>query len=213
MIVAEPLQSYLDLHISGLDPYLLQVERNTYVNELQPHMVSGAHQGMFLSLLVALKKPKCVLEIGTFTGFAAIALAVNLEDGSKVITLEKDPEMAQKSALNIGGSQYSQRIIQKTGDATSLLPTLLKEYVFDMAFIDADKAKNMEYYKMLIESMPSNGLILIDNVLWKGRVVDPNINDNTTKSFRELNDFIAADERVNACILPIRDGIWMIQKK
>ncbi|MBL0081790.1 MAG: hypothetical protein IPP37_04900 [Saprospiraceae bacterium] len=89
----------------------------------------------------------------------------------------------------------------------------MKEYVFEMAFIDADKAKNKEYYELLMNAMPPQSLILIDNVLWKGRVVDENIKDATTNSFRALNDFIASDPRVDACILPIRDGIWMIQKK
>ncbi|MBK8108937.1 MAG: hypothetical protein IPK46_00630 [Saprospiraceae bacterium] len=91
MVVSSDLQSYLDEHISGLDPYLKEVERSTFVNELQPHMVSGIHQGMFLSMLVALKQPKYIIEIGTFTGFAAIALSKNLSEGGKVVTLEKRP--------------------------------------------------------------------------------------------------------------------------
>lgn len=213
MVVSDNLQSYLDKHISGLDPYLTEVERSTYVNELQPHMVSGIHQGMFLSMLVALKQPKHVIEIGTFTGFAAIALSKNLSEEGKVVTIEKDPEMAEKARKNINESEYGTKIVQITGDAAFELPLLLKEYVFEMAFIDADKAKNKEYYELLVNAMPSQSLILIDNVLWKGRVVDENIKDATTNSFRALNEFIARDPRVDACILPIRDGIWMIQKK
>ncbi|MBP9193735.1 MAG: class I SAM-dependent methyltransferase [Saprospiraceae bacterium] len=213
MVVSDDLQSYLDEHISGLDPYLKEVERSTYVNELQPHMVSGIHQGMFLSMLVALKKPKYVLEIGTFTGFAAIALSKNLSIEGKVVTLEKDSEMAEKARKNISASDFGTKIVQITGDAAIYLPQLLKEFVFEMAFIDADKTKNKDYYELLINAMPAQSLILIDNVLWKGRVVDQSINDTTTNSFRVLNEFIARDPRVDACILPIRDGIWMIQKK
>lgn len=213
MIVPQILQQYLDNHISTSDPLLEEVERRTFANELQPHMISGMHQGLFLQLLVSIKAPLIALEIGTFTGFAALAMAGGLGPEGKLITIEKDAEMALKAKINIDNSPLSEKIVMHTGDAYILLPEILNRYQVDFAFIDADKSRNLDYYNIILEKMPSGGIILIDNVLWKGKVYEPAVQDNTTHKFRALNDFIASDQRVTACIIPIRDGIWMIRKK
>lgn len=213
MIISETLQNYLDNHISASSEILTKVERQTWLNELQPHMISGLHQGIFLKMLVMSKAAKSILEIGTYTGFSALAMAEGLPDEGKLYTFEKDPEMAIKAQRNIDQSQHAHKISILVGDAFPQLEALLKAVSFDFVFIDADKSRNLDYYNLILPSLASGSLILIDNVLWKGKVYDPAIQDKTTDSFRSLNDFITTDDRVVACILPIRDGIWFIQKK
>ncbi|HRD06311.1 MAG TPA: class I SAM-dependent methyltransferase [Saprospiraceae bacterium] len=213
MIVSNELQAYLDQHLSAVSTQLKYIERQTYLNELQPHMVSGLHQGLFLKMLVHLKSAKNVLEIGTFTGFSAMAMAEALPEDGRLVTIEKDVEMAAKAQANFNKSSQSYKINLRVGDAIDLLDEILDSTYFDLVFIDADKAKNLEYYQTILPRVLSGSLILIDNVLWKGKVMDAKVNDKTTQFFRELNDTIAADERVVACILPIRDGMWFIQKK
>ncbi len=213
MIISETLQSYLDKHISASSEILAKVERQTWLNELQPHMISGLHQGIFLKMLVMARAAKSILEIGTYTGFSAIAMAEGLPEEGKLYTFEKDPEMAVKAQRNIDQSQQANKISILVGDAFLHLGTLFKEVNFDFVFIDADKSRNLDYYNLILPSLASGSIILIDNVLWKGKVYDPEIQDKTTESFRFLNDYIAADDRVLACILPVREGIWFIQKK
>lgn len=213
MIVSNELQAYLDQHLSGVSPQLKYIERQTYLNALQPHMVSGLHQGLFLKMLVHLKSAKNVLEIGTFTGFSAVAMAEALPEDGKLVTIEKDAEMAAKAREHFHQSTHAHKISLRVGDAFDLLNGILDEMPFDIVFIDADKTRNLDYYQITVSLVSSGAVILIDNVLWKGKVMDAEVNDKTTQLFRELNDTIAADDRVFACILPIRDGIWFIQKK
>ncbi|MBK8701073.1 MAG: O-methyltransferase [Saprospiraceae bacterium] len=207
------MTAYLEKHISPLHADLSVLERNTHLSVLQPHMMSGMHQGVLLKILALLSGAKHVLEIGTFTGFSALCFADAVGEGGKVVTIEKDAELAEIARVNFSKAGFGARIALIEGNAAELMPSILREYDFDLVFIDADKTANALYYDMAFEALRPGALILIDNVLWKGKVADETITDNITTQTRTLNNKIASDPGVDACIIPIRDGLWLIRKK
>lgn len=204
------LYSYAGEH-SGFDDALLhEVERATHLRTLSPRMLSGKIQGAFLQLISMLIKPACILEIGTFTGYSALCLAKGLADGGQLITLEYNAEHAAIAQEFFDRSPLREKIVLHVGDAKTLIPTLDNEW--DLVFIDADKEAYGHYFDLVIEQAKPGSLILVDNVLWSGKVVEEKM-DRKTKSLHEFNLKVVADTRVDNLLLPLRDGIQIIRKK
>ncbi len=212
-ILPDDLQEYLENHCEP-EPELLQaINRETYLKVLKPHMLSGHYQGRVLSFLSKMMQPKRVLEIGTFTGYATICLAEGLIEGGEIHTIEVNRELEEMLNSHFESTNVEKKINLHFGPAEQVISTLPYND-FDLAFIDADKKNNYLYFQLVFEKIRSGGLIIIDNVLWKGKVYDPdNYRDADTQVIRKLNDQIAADTRVEKLILPVRDGLLLIRKK
>jgi caffeoyl-CoA O-methyltransferase len=210
-ILDEALQSYLDEHCEPEPELLQKINRDTYLKVLKPHMLSGHYQGRVLSFLSKMVQPKRILEIGTFTGYATICLAEGLTEDGEIHTIEVNRELEQMLNSHFKSTNVENKIKLHFGEAEQVIGTL--PYTdFDLVFIDADKKNNYTYFQIVIDKVRQGGLIIIDNVLWKGKVYGAE-NDADTQVIRKLNDQIAADERVDKLILPIRDGLLVIRKK
>ncbi len=207
------LNNYLDLHSHGVDPLLDVVERDTHITTLQPHMLSGKNQAVFLKMLAMSCNAKVVFELGTFTGYTALAFAEAVGEGGSIFTFECDEEMAFRAQLNFDKSNIGHRIKVVVGEAKLLLEDYFKTQLPDLIFVDADKESNKFYYDLALKYMKSGGVIVVDNILWKGRVLVDTYNDKKTISIKAFNDYVRSDDRVDACILPGRDGMYFIRKK
>ena len=208
----EKLDKYVVEHTSPESELLYDLNRQTHLKILQPRMLSGHLQGRTLSMLSKMIRPKNILEIGTYTGYSAICLSEGLQDGGKLITIDKNAELEEFTSSYFDKAGLESVIDFKIGDATEIIPTL--DETFDLIFIDADKPNYPTYYKMLIDRIPSGAYILIDNVLWSGKVIEElNPNDLDTKAILEINDIVQNDERVENVLMPIRDGLMVIRKK
>lgn len=209
-IVDDELETYLEYTTDEEIPLLKSIHRETYLKETMPHMASGHYQGRVLSLLSKLVAPTRILEVGTFTGYATLCLAEGLKEGGVLHTIDINEEQQERVQGYFDRSVYADRIKYHIGDAAEIIPKL--DGAFDLVFIDADKKRNLYYYELLIEKVPSGGLILIDNVLWKGKIFDTKP-DTKTKQIIDLNAKLAQDQRVDKVILPIRDGLFALRKK
>ncbi len=210
-ILPHDLQLYLEDHCDPEPPELQKINRETYLKVLQPHMLSGHYQGRLLSMLSKMMQPKRILEIGTFTGYATICLAESLTDDGVIHTIEVNRELEETLVQHFKSTNVDKKIKQYFGLAAQIIVEI-EENNFDLVFIDADKKNNLHYFNLIFDKVRSGGLIIIDNVLWKGKVYGED-NDTDTKLIRELNDQIANDTRVEKLILPVRDGIMLIRKK
>lgn len=195
---------------------LRELDRETHLRVVQPRMISGHIQGKFLEILTKMFKPKNILEIGTFTGYSTLCFAAGLEEGGVIDTFEVDDELEPLAATFFARSPHGGKIRQHVGSALELAPGLGK--VYDMVFIDGDKREYPEYYSMIMgdsgnSPMVERGSIIItDNILWYGKVVrDVSLNDMHTRRILEFNDMVAADERVENVVLPLRDGLNLIR--
>ena len=204
------LNNYLEDTTDPENPLLKKVNRETYLKETMPHMLSGHYQGRVLSMLSKMIHPRLALEIGTFTGYATLCLAEGLADSGVLHTMDINEEQQERVQSYFDESPYASQIKYHIGDAAEVIPTI--EGTFDLVFIDADKKRNLYYFQALIDRVRPGGLILIDNVLWKGRVLDENP-DKQTQQVIELNQTLAGDNRVEKLILPIRDGLFVLRKK
>ena len=215
-ILPDDLQEYLDHHCEPEPEALQTINRETYLKVLKPHMLSGHYQGRVLSFLSKMMQPKRILEIGTFTGYATICLAEGLTDDGIIHTIDVNRELEEMLNSHFKLTSVGKKIKQHFGEATAIIPAL-DEKSFDIVFIDADKKNNYLYFQLVFEKVRPGGLIIIDNVLWKGKVygADPDSyrGDADTQVIRKLNDQVAADTRVEKLILPIRDGLLVIRKK
>ena len=191
------------------EPDYLQAVRH-YTDATYPsgaHMVSGWAQGCLLSWLARLRQPRLIVEIGTFTGYSAICLAQGLAPGGRLITLERDERLAQPVRRMLDAAPEGPQIEMRIGNALELLAEI--DEPIDLAFIDADKRSYHLYLALVLERMPVGGLILMDNVLWKGRLEDPAYNgDAITEYFRTFNQQVAAHSRLHPIMFPQRDGLW-----
>lgn len=206
----ERLNSYLENTTDEENALLKRVNRETYLRETMPHMLSGHYQGRVLSMLSKLLRPQLALEIGTFTGYATLSLAEGLATNGVLHTIDINEEQEERVQGYFDESEFAQQIVYHIGDAAEVIPTI--EGQFDLVFIDADKKRNLYYYQELIDRVRPGGLILVDNVLWKGKVFDEKP-DSQTKQVIELNQTLASDPRVEKLILPIRDGLFVLRKK
>jgi caffeoyl-CoA O-methyltransferase len=208
-IIDPRLNSYAEQHTSPESEYLKAINRDTHVNVLMPRMLSGHLQGRVLSLISHMLKPRLVLEIGTYTGYSAICLAEGLQRGGKLITIDKNAELEDRVKKNITAAGASDRIELRIGKAHEIIPSL--EGPFDLVFIDADKIRYSLYYDLVIDKLRPGGLILADNVLWDGKVLDESP-DKDTRAIQEFNQKVKSDPRVENVLLPIRDGIMVARR-
>jgi predicted O-methyltransferase YrrM len=209
--IAQGLADYANAHSTVASSLLQRIERETHLEVLQPRMLSGPFQGRLLSLISKLVQPKRILEIGTYTGYSALCLAEGLTKEGKLITLDVNEELHKRVQGYFNASDYSEHIDYRIGDALDLIPALNEPW--DLVFIDADKKNYVNYYDLVVDRVRSGGLILADNVLWSGKVIDEKAQDKETVLLRQYNERINRDERVENILLPIRDGIMVARKK
>ena len=208
----EAIESYIIQHMDEESDYLKALYRKAHLKLINPRMTSGHLQGRLLKMLVQLARPQRVLEIGTFAGYSALCMAEGLGEGAVLHTYEIDDELEDFTRPWIENSPYGDRVRFHIGNALEEVPQLGE--VFDFVFMDGDKRQYMEYYEMILRHTLSGALILADNTLWDGHVVDKAyLTDRQTVAINEFNAFVAADKRVEKLILPLRDGLTMIRKK
>ena len=207
------LLDYISEHSSPQPAYLDQIVHRTGLYTINPRMLSGHVQGRFLSFLSRLIRPIRILELGTFAGFSALCLAEGLQPGGKVVTIEKNDELEDFIRENLALSPLGEQVELHIGSTRDVLPTLPTEELFDLVFIDADKREYVHDYELLFPLVKSGGIILADNTLWDGHIIDPAYDtDKQTIALRAFNDHIRCDSRVSCLILPIRDGLTIITK-
>ena len=209
--IAQGLADYANAHSTVASSLLQRIERETHLEVLQPRMLSGPFQGRLLSLISKLVQPERILEIGTYTGYSALCLAEGLTKEGKLVTLDVNEELHKRVQGYFNASDYSEHIDYRIGDALDLIPALNETW--DLVFIDADKKNYLNYYDLVVDRVRSGGLILADNVLWSGKVIDEKAQDKETVLLRQYNERINRDERVENILLPIRDGIMVARKK
>ena len=201
----DALDEYILQHIDEEGDYLKALYRDTHVKLLRPRMASGHLQGRML-------RPKQVLEIGTYSGYSALCLAEGLEEGALLHTFEINDEQEDFTRPWLENSPYAEKIKFYIGDALELLPSL--DLTFDLAFVDGDKRKYIEYYELVLSMLSPGGYIIADNTLWDGHVLEePHHTDMQTIGIKKFNDLVASDNRVEKVILPLRDGLTIIRKK
>ncbi len=203
------IQKYAEEHTSPESDTLKLVNRYTNAHVLMPRMLSGHMQGRILSMISHMVKPATILEIGTYTGYSALCLAEGLKPGGKLITIDINQELENTVRGYFKTSGFSDVIDYRIGNALEIIPTLLMN--FDLVFIDADKENYSSYYNLVINRVPLGGYILVDNVLWSGKVLDEKP-DKDTKAIKEFNHKVQDDTRVENVLLPVRDGIMVIRK-
>ena len=208
----EAIDDYIVKH-SAKEPALLsKLNRETNQKVLQPRMLSGHYQGRVLSLLSKMKSPKSILEIGTYTGYSALCLAEGLAKDGRLHTIDINEELYDFQKKYFDASAYKDQIKQYLGNALDIIPKI--EEKFDLVFIDADKPNYPAYFNLIIEKLNSGGIILTDNVLWSGKVIEtPKEEDESTKALLEYNKLLAKDDRLETVILPIRDGLTLSRFK
>ncbi|WP_442787862.1 O-methyltransferase [Flavobacterium suncheonense] len=206
--ISEALEEYVALHSENEPELLARLNKETHQKILQPRMLSGHFQGRFLSMMSKLIRPNTILEIGTYTGYAALCLAEGLTENGTLDTIDNNEELYDFQRKYFDESAWGKQIHQHLGNALEIIPTLNKK--FDLVFIDADKENYINYFNMIVPMMNKGGLILSDNVLWSGKVLEEvKANDKSTKVLLEYNEILKNDPRVETVLLPIRDGLTM----
>ena len=204
------IAAYAGNYTSAPDALLRQIEEDTRTHP-QAHMLSGHIQGKFLEILSVLLQPEKILEIGTFTGYSALCMARGLKSDGKLHTIELREEEAQTARNNFNHSNYKDRIILHTGNALKIIPEL--DETWDLVFIDADKTGYLDYYRLILPKLRHGGVILADNVLFHGQVLEQPITGKNAKAIQEFNEYINSDDSVEQVFLTIRDGLMLIRKK
>ena len=204
------IDDYILAHIDKESDYLHRLWRATQLHLLYGRMASGHLQGRLLKMLVGMVQPKMVLEIGTYSGYSGLCIAEGLPEGGHLHTVEINDEQEDFTLPWFQGSPYKDKITMHIGDALEVVPKLGLR--FDMAFIDGDKRKYVEYYEMVMGHLNVGGYILADNTLWDGHVVEEEAKDAQTEGIRAFNDWVAKDDRVEKVILPLRDGLTIMKK-
>ncbi|CAM1359061.1 Methyltransferase [Tenacibaculum litoreum] len=202
----EELDNYVVKHSQAEPKILQELSRETWQKVLNPRMLSGAFQGRVLSMISKLIQPKSILEIGTYTGYSALCLAEGLSKDGMLYTIDKNEELEELQHKYFQKSDYKNQITQYVGNALDIIPSI--DSKFDLVFIDADKSNYVNYFHLIIEKMNKGGVILSDNVLWSGKVIeelDPK--DIDTKILLEYNRLLNEDDRLETVLLPIRDGL------
>lgn len=208
-IVAREAEEYASYHTTPMSPLLEEIENFTITKTSYPSMLTGRVEGRFLQLMVRLSGARRVVEIGTFTGYSALAMAEGLEDGGRIVTIEHDPEHAGRAQAFFDRSPVGNKITLHMGEALDILRTLPPGET-DLVFIDADKQDYIEYYREAMRILRNGGLILADNALWYGRVFNPQ--DDDSRAMADFNEEVNTDKRVEKLFLTIRDGIYLIWK-
>lgn len=204
--ISEELENYAASHSENEPALLAELNRETHQKILQPRMLSGHFQGRVLSMLSKLLRPTTILEIGTYTGYATLCLVEGLAETGSLDTIDNNEELYDFQKKYFDRSPWKENIHQHLGNALEILPNLNKN--FDLVFIDADKENYINYFEMVVPMMNKGGIILSDNVLWSGKVLEPvKPNDKSTKVLLDYNKLLKEDKRVETVLLPIRDGL------
>jgi predicted O-methyltransferase YrrM len=206
----EAVWQYAESHTTEETPILKQLRRETNLKTLKPQMLSGQLQGQLLGLISQMLNPAAILEIGTFTAYATICLAKGLLENGVLHTIEVDEERAEGIKKYLTLADLDSKVQLHIGDAMQIIPTLPE--IFDLVFIDADKKSNGLYYDLVFDRVRKGGIIIIDNVLWKGKVLEGG-NDKRTRLIDDFNKKIQQDDRVENVLLPIRDGLMVVRKR
>ena len=210
--LSDELDTYVTLHSENEPELLAQLNKETYQKIMQPRMLSGHFQGRVLSMLSKIIRPTTILEIGTYTGYATLCLAEGLAENGTIDTVDIEEELVDFQRKYFDKSHWSNQIIQHLGDALKIIPTLNKKY--DLVFIDADKENYINYFNLVVPIMNKGGIILSDNVLWSGKVLEElKANDTATKILLQYNQLLKDDTRVETLLLPIRDGLTVSRVK
>ena len=211
-IVDDAIEAYAAAHTTPPDAPLLKLARETEATLRSPQMLTGDIEGRFLEFLVFLAQPRLVLEIGTYSGYSALSMARALPPGARIVTCELLDEHADVAERHIAAAGLGERIEVRRGPALDTIATL--EGPFDLVFVDADKESYLAYYEAVLAKLAANGLIVVDNVLWSGRVAAAPSEDDgeATIALRVFNDHVAADPRVVCVVLTVRDGVTLIRR-
>ncbi len=208
----DELEDYISAHSSKEEALLYDLYRETNLKTTHPRMLSGHTQGVYLQMMASLISAKSILEIGTFTGYSAICLARGMSPEGTLHTIDIKEELFDILHKYFVKAGLQERIVQYTGHALDIIPKI--DYSFDLVFIDADKKNYPQYYEQIIDKLIPGGLIIADNVLWAGKVVEEVApNDRDTKGLIAFNKMVTEDDRVENVILPLRDGLMLIRKK
>lgn len=211
MMIDKKIEAYIESHTTDESELLYQLNRETHIKTFYPNMLSGKVQGKFLEMIVRMLQPLNVLEIGTFTGYSAMAMAAALPKDGKIITIDNNEEIIEFATKFFNKSDVSSKIHLIKGDAIKIIPELNES--FDLVFLDADKEQYVDYYNLVFPKVKKGGFILADNVLWGGKAVySEKKADKETLGIRRFNDFVAHDNRVEQVMLSIRDGLLLICK-
>ena len=204
------LEQYLIDHTTPEDPVLEDLYRQTHIRFVNPNMTTGHIQGKFLELISRMIRPETILEIGTFTGYSSICLAKGLKPTGKLITIDINDELTAFAHSYFCKAGVESKIIQMTGNALDIIPGL--NIMFDLVFIDAEKKEYSEYYRLIIDKVKPGGFIIVDNVLWGGKVLEKETTDPQANGIIEFNEMIMKDNTTENTIIPIRDGLMVICK-
>ena len=210
-LIDHDIESYCEEHSSPEGDLLYRLNRQTHLETINPRMLSGQLQGLFLTFVSKMMRPRNVVEVGTFTGYSALCLAKGLAEGGVLHTIEQNVEYEDRIRDYFGQSPFGKNIVLHIGDAKQVIPEL--DILWDMVFIDAEKEDYETFYDLLLPRTRPGGFILVDNTLWNGKVVgEVAHNDRDTQAITQFNDKVQRDERVRNLLLPFRDGIMMIEK-
>ncbi|WNJ21215.1 O-methyltransferase [Pontibacter sp. G13] len=205
------IDAYVAAHTSPESELLAELNRDTHLKTLYPRMLSGHVQGRILSMISHMIRPKRVLEIGTFTGYSCLCLAEGLPEDGKIISLELNPELEFMIRPRLIEAGIEDQVELVFGDAMTNLESI--EGPFDLVFIDADKARYPIYYERVLPKVRTGGFLLVDNVLWSGKITDLSVKDKETTGIRAFNDLVTEDDRVEQVLLPVRDGMMLVRKR
>ena len=208
--LSEDLQKYVEDHSEPESDWLQQINRETHLHVLKPRMLSGHLQGRVLSMLSHMIRPKNILEIGTYTGYAALCMAEGMQAEGKLITIDNNEELAMRTKGYFDQSERSGQIDLHVGNALDIIPALKEKW--DLVFIDADKENYSNYFDLVINNVNKGGFIIADNVLWSGKVFDKSKSDKDTEAIRAFNQKMHTDSRVQNVLFPIRDGLMILRK-
>lgn len=210
--ISDQLENYIESHSENEPVLLQQLSRETHQKILQPRMLSGHYQGRVLSILSKLINPKYILEIGTYTGYSSLCLAEGLQKEGELHTIDNNEELVDFQRRYFDKSSFGNQIHQHLGNASDIIPKLKPN--FDIVFIDADKVNYSNYFHLIMDKLNPGGIILSDNVLWSGKVLEPLKKDDlSTEAIMAYNKLLKDDDRVETILLPIRDGLTISRKK
>lgn len=208
----EKIEEYVNQHSSPEPELLARLNRETHLKILQPRMLSGHLQGRVLSMLMKMIRPQRILEIGTYTGYSALCMAEGLAQAGELHSIDINEELTDFVQKYVNEAGHQDKIKLHVGNALEIIPQLKENW--DVVFIDADKNNYINYYNLLIDNLKSGSYIIVDNVLWSGKVIeDYNQQDEDTKTLIDFNKMIQKDERIENVLFPIRDGLMVLRKK
>jgi caffeoyl-CoA O-methyltransferase len=206
----QAFEQYAEEHTTKESENLHRLFRETHLKTMYPRMLSGNLQGQFLSMISKMLSPKSILEIGTFTGYATINLAMGLEKHGVIHTIDSNAESVEIGRKYFSEAGLNEKIIAHIGNAMQIIPQL--DLCFDLIFIDADKENYLHYYHLVFDKLKTGGIILADNAFWDGKALEIKTNDREAIGIKQFNDYVQSDQRVENVLIPIRDGLMMVRK-